>query len=348
MRLDGRAILVTGASRGLGKAIAAACVREGASVFLTARDGDLLEQARREISAAAAMEAGANAGDAVTAPAGATGGGAATCPAGARVASATRGAAGANARDPTTSLGEAAAAESAGAAAPAKVLAFPADISHPDQARRLVEAFRNAFPRVHGLVNNAGILGPVGKLEEAGWERWTEAIHTNLVGPARLCALLIPMFRRNGYGKIVNISGGGATAPRPRFSAYAASKAALVRLTETLAEETAGSGIDINAIAPGSMNTRLLDEVIETGPERVGEQAYSQAVKQKAEGGAPFERAAALSVFLLSAESDGITGRLISALWDAWERLPDRRETLRGTDVYTLRRIIPSDRGFDW
>ena len=286
MRLEGRAILITGASRGLGKAIAEACVREGANVFLAARDADALEQARIEISGSA--------------PAGAV------------------------------------------------VKAFSADISDPDQARRLVEAFREAFPRVHGLVNNAAMLGPVGRLEDAGWERWTDTIHTNLLGPARLCALLLPAFRRNGYGKIVNISGGGATAPRPRFSAYGASKAALVRLTETLAEETAGSGIDINAIAPGAMNTRLLDETLAAGPERAGEQIYFQAIKQKEDGGASPEKAVALSVFLLSAASDGISGRLLAALWDDWRQLPSRRDALRETDVYTLRRIVPADRGFDW
>ena len=116
----------------------------------------------------------------------------------------------------------------------------------------------------------------------------------------------------------MNLSGGGATSPLPRISAYAASKAAVVRLTETLAEETAGSGIDVNAIAPGALNTRLLDEVLAEGPERVGVGFYERAVKQREQGGSPLTTGADLCVFLLSAASDGITGRLISAVWDPW------------------------------
>ena len=84
---------------------------------------------------------------------------------------------------------------------------------------------------------------------------------------ARRCRIC----RRSGYGKIVNLSGGGATKPLPRLSAYAASKAAVVRFAETLARGgEATTGIDVNAIAPGALNTRLLDEVLEAGPDKVG------------------------------------------------------------------------------
>jgi NAD(P)-dependent dehydrogenase (short-subunit alcohol dehydrogenase family) len=107
-------------------------------------------------------------------------------------------------------------------------------------------------------------------------------------------------------------------------------------------------GIDVNAIAPGALNTRLLDEVLASGPERVGAAFFDRALKQKEEGGAPLTRGADLAVVLASAESDGLTGRLLSAVWDPWERLDDRREALAGSDVYTLRRIVPRDRGFDW
>jgi hypothetical protein len=92
----------------------------------------------------------------------------------------------------------------------------------------------------------------------------------------------------------------------------------------------------------------MLDEVVAAGPGRVGRDRYERAMKQKAGGGAPVERAAALAVFLASRASDGITGRLISAVWDPWETLENRRADLDGTDVYTLRRITPSDRGFNW
>ena len=105
--------------------------------------------------------------------------------------------------------------------------------------------------------------------------------------------------------------------------------------------------IDVNAVAPGALNTRLLDEVLEAGPDKVGNAFYERALKQKKEGGAPLDRGADLCVFLASAQSDGISGKLLSAVWDPWEELPHHVLDLAG-DVYTLRRILPKDRGFDW
>ena len=121
-----------------------------------------------------------------------------------------------------------------------------------------------------------------------------------------------------------------------------------MRFGETLAEEVRGSGIDVNAVAPGAMNTRLIDDILAAGPARVGRSEYEEALRQQREGGTPLERGASLCVFLGSAASDGITGRLISAVWDPWETLPERRGDLEGSDLYTLRRIVPSDRGKEW
>jgi NAD(P)-dependent dehydrogenase (short-subunit alcohol dehydrogenase family) len=131
------------------------------------------------------------------------------------------------------------------------------------------------------------------------------------------------------------------------LSAYAASKAAVVRLAETLALELASRRVDVNALSPGALNTQMLDEVLAAGPERVGEQRYRQALSQKSGGGAPPERAAELAVWLASPASDGITGKLLSAVWDPWERLAEHRTEL-ASDIYTLRRIVPADRGLDW
>ena len=223
-----------------------------------------------------------------------------------------------------------------------------ADVSDAGEVAQLIDEAQSRLPQFTGLVNNAGVYGPKGPFEESDWEQWVRAIEINLFGTALPCRAAIPIFRRRGYGKIVNLSGGGATAPLPFLSAYAASKAAVVRFTETLAHETAGAGVDINAVAPGALNTRLLDEVLAAGAEKVGRSFYEKALQQKSSGGAPVEKGSALCVYLLSGASDGITGRLLSALWDPWPELRQRAEALQSSDIYTLRRIVPEDRGLKW
>lgn len=227
------------------------------------------------------------------------------------------------------------------------VVWVPGDVASSADIERVVQRATDELGRVDVLVANAGVYGPMGTLDEVDWEEWAQAVQINLFGMVLSCRAVLPIMRRQGYGKIIALSGGGATGPLPRISAYAASKAAVVRLAETLAEELKGTGIDVNTVAPGALNTRLLDEVLEAGPERVGQQFYERALRQKAEGGAPLEVGAELIVFLASAESDGITGRLISALWDDWRTMPDQRERLATSDVYTLRRIVPKDRGWE-
>jgi NAD(P)-dependent dehydrogenase (short-subunit alcohol dehydrogenase family) len=148
-------------------------------------------------------------------------------------------------------------------------------------------------------------------------------------------------------GSIINLSGGGATSPRPNFSAYATAKAGLVRFSETLARELAEFHIRVNAVAPGAMNTAMQRAVLDAGAARAGEKEYQLALEQGRDGGAPPERAAELCLFLASPDAAGISGRLISAVWDDWPALGGRPE-LAASDIYTLRRIVPEDRGMQW
>jgi len=243
---------------------------------------------------------------------------------------------------------QAAATLRAKAAPGRRVFAAACDVSDAKAVDALVAETTRELGGLDGLVNNAGVYGPKGAIEDVDWAEWAKAMEINLYGTILPCRSVLPAFRARGWGKIVNLSGGGATAPLPRLSAYAASKAAVVRFTETLAEEVRGTRIDVNAVAPGALNTRLLDEVLAAGPEKVGKAFYDRSLKQKADGGAPLEKGAALIAFLLSSESDGITGKLLSAVWDPWAELPARLAELEKSDIYTLRRIVPKDRGKDW
>jgi len=227
-----------------------------------------------------------------------------------------------------------------------QVLDQKTDVSRRDEVDRLLGRTIEALGTVDVLVANAGVYGPMGPIEQVDWEEWVRAIEINLYGVVLCCRAVVPEMRRRRSGKIVVISGGGATRPLPNMSAYAASKAAAVRFAETLAEEVIADGIDVNAIAPGALNTRLLDDVLAAGPERVGQAMYDQAVRQKESGGTPLEVGVELVAFLASAESDGITGRLLAAVWDDWRGLPAQLERLEASDVFTLRRIVPEDRGW--
>lgn len=283
MKLRERTAIVTGASRGLGKAIATRFIREGAHVLLAARDAETLQAAAEEVSV-----------ERVTAH--------------------------------------------------QKLLWQTADISKPDDVQRLVEHSEASFGRLDILVANAAVLGPLGPVDEVPWDEWRQAVEIDLLGTVLCCRAALPIMKRQRSGKIVVLSGGGATRPQPGMSAYAVSKAAVVRFVETLAQEVQGSGIEVNAVAPGALNTRLLDQVIAAGPERVGGEAHAGAISQQAKGGTSLEHAAELVAFLASSESDGISGRLLSAVWDDWRDLPAQRDRLAGSDVYTLRRIVPEDR----
>jgi NAD(P)-dependent dehydrogenase (short-subunit alcohol dehydrogenase family) len=229
-----------------------------------------------------------------------------------------------------------------------KVIAQEADVSVAADVEAVVAAATAAFGRIDILVNNAGIYGPKGPVEEVDWQEWMRAIEINLYGSILMCRAVLPHFKTRNYGKIVQLSGGGATNPLPRISAYAVAKAGVIRFIETLAEELRDYAIDANAIAPGALNTSMLNEVLEAGPEKVGADFYARSLEQKRTGGASLDKGADLAVFLGSALSDGITGKLISALWDPWPTMPAHLDDLRSTDIYTLRRIVPKDRGKVW
>jgi NAD(P)-dependent dehydrogenase (short-subunit alcohol dehydrogenase family) len=234
------------------------------------------------------------------------------------------------------------------ASADQRILTGICDVSAAEQVETLFDEVERELGTVDVLVNNAGVYGPKGSSETVDFASWRRAIEINLFGTFLPARMAIRQMKRKGRGKIINLSGGGATSPMPRISAYAASKAAVVRLTETLAEELREFSIDVNAVAPGALNTRLLDEILEAGPDAVGNAFFEKALQQRDSGGVPLEKAARLCVYLASSESDGITGKLISAQWDPWENLHQFREELAKSDVYTLRRIVPEDRGLEW
>jgi len=214
------------------------------------------------------------------------------------------------------------------------------DVSKDKEVYTFAKWCSKKFKYINGLVNCAGIYGPIGKIHEIDMAKFTETIRINFLGTVYMCYAFIPlMLRITGRKKIVNFSGGGAASPFPNYSAYATSKIAIVRFSENLAQELAEEKIDVNCIAPGFVLTRLHQQTLEAGPRFAGESFYSNTKKQIENGGVPSEKAAYLTVFLLSSNSDGITGKFISAPWDDWQGKEFQNALRNDKDFATLRRI---------
>ena len=272
MKLEGQVAIITGAGRGIGRAIALAYAREGARLALAARG-----EAELEETAAAVAELG---GEAITV------------------------------RTDITS-----------------------QIATERLARRVVEH----FGRIDVLVNNAGISGPVGPLQSNDIAEWVDTINVNLTGTFLMCRAVIPVMLQQGSGRIINLSGAGVANAWSNMSAYCSSKAAVVRLTEVIAQELDGKGITVNALGPGSVHTSMWERMTEQAAEAGAEFIHQLGQRVLSGGGAPIDDCAELAVWLASGESGALTGRIISAAADDYRSLEPRIEEIMEGDAYTLR-----------
>lgn len=219
-----------------------------------------------------------------------------------------------------------------------EIIGVVTDVSDETQVKRLINKTMESFGNIDILINAAGVQAPIGPLIDINVQEWVKNIRINLIGTMLCCKTVLPIMIKKRKGKIINFSGGGATSPRPYFSAYAVSKVGVVKLTEILAQEVKEYGIDVNAIAPGVVNTRMLDEIIQA-KEKAGSKEAREAIMRKKKGATLPEVAGELAVFLASEESNGLTGRLISAVWDDWKDVNFKNMLMKDYDWGTLRRI---------
>jgi len=179
------------------------------------------------------------------------------------------------------------------------------------------------------------VQGPIGPFLSAKPRAWNDTVETNLIGIANACRAVLPSMTERRSGKIILIGGGGSAYSRPNFSAYAASKTAVVRFGETLADEVRDYNIQVNTIAPGAAYSHMTDEIIQAGEERAGGKEIEDAQKVRITGGVPAEKQIALALFLASERSNHISGKLIHVN-DEWRRY--EQESMR-PDLFTLRRV---------
>jgi len=228
------------------------------------------------------------------------------------------------------------------------ILGFKCDVSVSVSVSEMFDKLKNRGIDINVLICNAGVIGPIDKFLETEQREWQKAFDINLYGTIGLIAEALPWMVAQKKGRVIHISGGGATSPLFGMSSYAASKAAAVRFIETLALEYVDSGVTFNSISPGMLKTQLLDQMLQAGPERLGEKLFTRSSVKADSATDTSEQAIRLIDFLASERSSGITGKLISAEWDNWPEWPDHLTELASSDLYTLRRVTGRDRGHDW
>lgn len=249
-RLLDRVAIVTGGGRGIGKAIALAYAREGATLALVARSSDEIEQTVAEIEA----------------------------------------------------LG-------------CKALAVQADVSRPDDVKRMVKTVLEEFGQVDILFNAAG-LRAVAPSEELPFEEWKKVIDVNLTGSLLCSQAVFGPMKKAGYGKIIMMGSMQAHSGAPFRIAYIASKTGLVGLTRGLGVEWARYGINVNILSPGYFETDIILHQIKIG------QLDLEAIKRRT----PMQRIGKMedltgpAIFLASRESDFMCGQalIIDGGWMAY------------------------------
>lgn len=213
-----------------------------------------------------------------------------------------------------------------------------ADVSNNNEVKEIFSLINKNNLELYALINMAALQTPIDFFDECDINEWTKNISINLIGVANMVYEFIIATKKYDYKKkIINFSGGGATSNRANFSAYAVSKIGVVKLTEILSSELSDFNIDINSVAPGSINTKMLDEVILAG-HKAGEE-YENSLLQINNGGDPVENIVNLCFYLLSSESDGISGKIISAIWDDYNNKGFLKRLRTDPDFCTLRRI---------
>ncbi len=206
--------------------------------------------------------------------------------------------------------------------------AVAADVADPAAVRAMVREVTERLGPVDLLVNNAGTGGPFGPLWENDPDAWWRCLEVNLRGPYLCCREILPGMIERKRGCIINVASGAGTYVIPDMSAYVASKTALIRLSEQLAQEAGAHGVTVFPIRPGVVRTAMVEEGRKAIP-------VIQKILDEGQDVTP-QVVADLVLFLASGKADALNGRLFSVHEDL-EEIVRRAEEVAREDLYLLR-----------
>lgn len=217
------------------------------------------------------------------------------------------------------------------------------DVSDESQVVKLIRWVSDQTDALDGLIVCVGVFGAIGPFAETDSDDWWATLRVNVFGTYLLAKHALPLLERGNRPRIITFSGGGAFDTFPRYSAYATSKAAVVRLSECLADELRDRGIAVNTVAPGMVATEIHAATLKAGPGKAGTEHYERTRAALSQGGVPVEIPVECVRFLLSTEADGLSGKSIAANFDPWrsERFRANLAEIAKSEVYTMRRINP-------
>ena len=221
------------------------------------------------------------------------------------------------------------------------------DVRREDDVQFLCARLRDESPGLDALIVTAGTFGAIGRLPFTDSAAWEDAILTNVLGLYYLAKHGLPLLEQGTRPRLITFAGGGAFGAFPRYSAYATSKAAVVRLTECLAAECRPKGIAVNAIAPGMVDTPIHQQTMAAGAWRAGTLQFQKTLECQDGAGVPMAVPVDCVRWLLSPEADGITGRTIAAAFDPWRDPEFAKQLIADPALCTLRRHQLPDRPLD-
>jgi short-subunit dehydrogenase len=219
---------------------------------------------------------------------------------------------------------------------------FKCDVSSESDVLKLKKFASKYFKKIDVIINAAGIYGEIGRFDKLNFTNWKKAIEVNFFGTVLICKYFIDLLLKSKVKKIINFSGGGAFNAFPNFSAYACSKAAVVRFTENLAEEFKNYGVVANCVAPGFNLTPMQNDVLKAGKAKAGKRFY-YFIKNKIKNKKSYQILTPINCinFLIKNKLKKISGRTISANFDNWDNKNFKKiiNDKKNSELFFLRRM---------